>query len=655
MMNTDLLKNLIVGRVEPHIYAFSTETIPNYLKIGDTYRSVLKRLDEWRRHFPDLKQRYSEVAKVNDDVFFRDHSVHRFLETDLKRIRLQQGDIPNLPYYSCEFFQNANEMDLSLAIKDIQLAYQNNSHKYAYYTFDESRVPLTFTYERTESYDPRPNQEATIAAFKQAISKGRTNLLMYAVMRFGKSFTAMCCALEMQAKLVLVVSAKADVKEEWKRTVQSHVKFEDYDFLDSSVLLQRNHALTDTLSTKRAVVFLTLQDLMGDAIKEKHRELFEQDIDLLLIDESHYGARADKYGEVLRLTKSQVKKELEGSDYNDTELYGAEELKALKAKMRIHLSGTPYRILMGSEFEEEDIIAFYQFSDIVEEQEAWDQQHILSDEVKEWDNPYYGFPQMIRFAFHPNQASIEKLQEFKDKGFSAGLSELFRPCSVKKDRKTKRHQEFIHQEAVTDLLFAIDGCKEDKYILPFLALDEIRRGKMCRHLVVVLPFKASCDALEALLLRHRYTFRNLGSYQIVNISGVEDERRYPTVESVKAKIEECECHDIKTITLTVNRMLTGSTVKEWDTMLFFKDCSSPQEYDQAVFRLQNQYVRSLVDEQGECVKYNMKPQTLLVDFAPDRMFRLQEQRAQIYNVNTDQGGTIFSEVALRRSYDTLPS
>ena len=45
---------------------------------------------------------------------------------------------------------------------------------------------------------------------------------MYAVMRFGKSTTSMCCAIEMNAKIVLIVSAKADVKEEWKKTVESH-------------------------------------------------------------------------------------------------------------------------------------------------------------------------------------------------------------------------------------------------------------------------------------------------------------------------------------------------------------------------------------------------------------------------------------------------
>ena len=49
-IDTSILDEIIVGRVEPHIYAFSTNTIPNYLKVGDTYRSVLVRLNEWRAH-----------------------------------------------------------------------------------------------------------------------------------------------------------------------------------------------------------------------------------------------------------------------------------------------------------------------------------------------------------------------------------------------------------------------------------------------------------------------------------------------------------------------------------------------------------------------------------------------------------------------------
>src|SRR5690606_39464249 len=85
-------------------------------------------------------------------------------------------------------------------------------------------------------------------------------------------------------------------------------------------------------------------------------------------------------------------------------------------------------------------------------------------------------------------------------------------------------------------------------------------------------------------------------------------------------------------------MLTGSTVPEWDTMLYFKDTASPQEYDQAIFRLQNQFIKIYKEPNGDVVRFNMKPQTLLVDFNPNRMFQMQEHKSQIYNVNTESNG-----------------
>src|SRR5699024_4228882 len=67
----------------------------------------------------------------------------------------------------------------------------------------------------------------------------------------------------------------------------------------------------------------------------------------------------------------------------------------------------------------------------------------------------------------------------------------------------------------------------------------------------------------------------------------------------------------------------------------------PQEYDQAIFRLQNQYIRTLSNDKNntdDLIKENMKPQTLLVDFDPHRLFIMQEQKSLIYNVNTDESG-----------------
>ncbi|RYF87482.1 MAG: restriction endonuclease [Chitinophagaceae bacterium] len=653
-VNTEIIDQLIFGRVDPFIYAFTTETIPNYLKVGDTYRPIEVRLNEWRKYFPNLEKKYEGVAKLDEETFFRDYSVHQYLENDLNKVRLVRGVIEDMPYYSNEFFENATKDDVDEAIKDIRESHSSNDPKYQYYRFDESRVRVVHSYHRTERFAPRPNQQETVQKFKDAIGKGRNNLLMYAVMRFGKSFTSMCCAVEMNAGFVVVVSAKADVREEWKKTVESHVNFDGYTFLDSSSLLQSETLIAEKLQGKeKIVVFLTLQDLQGDTVKKKHREIFETQIDLLLIDESHFGARALEYGKVLRtenLKKREIESELKLSDDTLDELDSTTKL--LNARIKIHLSGTPYRILMNSEFSDDDIIAFYQFSNIAEDQEKWDRENLSKDDIKEWDNPYYGFPQMIRFAFNPNDSSRQRLEELKRLGVTYGFSELFRPQSITVDRTGNLHKKFKYENEIGDLLKVIDGSESDINVLSFLDYDKIKEGKMCRHIVCVLPYRASCDALEDLI--NRTNFKNLSDYEIINISGVDNDTQYPDTQAVQSKIRKCESEGKKTITLTVNRMLTGSTVPEWDTMLYFKDTSSPQEYDQAVFRLQNQYIRVYQGADGDLVKFNMKPQTLLVDFDPNRMFLMQEQKAQIYNVNTEANGNSKLEDRIRRELEISP-
>ena len=645
VVNIEDLNEIIIGRVEPHIYAFSTNTIPNYLKVGDTYRPVSTRLKEWKKYYPELEEQFQDTAKIDENTYFRDYSVHKYLEDNLRKERLKQTDIDNSVYYSNEFFKNATKNDIECAIEDIKKDYSQSGEKYNYYNA-ETMLPTQVRYSSTGYWEPRPNQQDAIDAFKRAVVLGRNNLLMYAVMRFGKSFTSMCCAKEIDAKFVIVVSAKADVKDEWRKTVECADNFRnEYEFMSSDDLTRNHSVVVDSLSSdKKIVLFLTLQDLQGDIIKDKHQQVFGQQIDLLIIDETHFGARAEKYGQVLKdpIFKDEKCHKKDADDYIETN--DAEEaIKVLDAKIKLHLSGTPYRILMGGEFKKEDIIAFCQFSDIVQAQEQWDKENLLKDEdenstpLKEWDNPYYGFPQMIRFAFNPNDSTRKKLEELGNLGVKYTLSALLKPLSVKKT-EDNLHKKFKYKQEVLDLLQVIDGSKEDENILGFLDYDKIKNGKMCRHIVFVLPFCASCDALETLIKEHAEIFKNLNEYEIINISGIENANLYNSPKTIKDKIKQFEKENKKTITLTVNRMLTGSTVEEWDTMIYLKDTASPQEYDQAVFRLQNQYIKTFKDKNGDNIKFNMKPQTLLVDFSPNRMFQMQEQKAQIYNVNIDEAG-----------------
>ena len=644
-MESKLLETVIYGRVEPHIYAFQTPTVPHYTKVGDTYRPTEIRLKEWQKIIGgELNKIYDEpaFADVSGEVYFRDYSVHAYLEEELGKHRLLRTDQEGDPWFSNEFFSETEVEDVSAAVQDIKDSYAGgNTQKYDYYkTIDRSRHDVIERLNLT--YKPRENQKDVIDKFKSRIrSKGKLSLLMYAVMRFGKSFTALQCAVAMKAKLVIIVSAKTDVKDSWKKTLYEHHDFNDYLFIDSTHLGTRGFDLEKELKEgKKYVLFLSLQDLSGKAIKEKHKQLFElnEPKTLLIVDETHFGARASEYGQVLRDFSGEEKVSKE--DISDT--VTAEKLEAIKSfekiRVRIHLSGTPYRILMNGEFSDKDIISFVQYGDIVRAQKEWDRKHFAQDESEsEWDNPYFGFPEMVRFAFHPNKESLDVISEMKKKG-SGGLSELFSPKCI----EASDSPEFKYEDKVLGLLKAIDGTQNDANIFPFLDYERINEGKMCRHMVWVLPFQSSCDAMEKLLKSPNSPLTKLrphssdyeDGFEIINISGYNCPKKYNDPDKVTKAIETLEKRNIKTITLTVQRMLTGSTVPEWDTMLFLKDTSSPQEYDQATFRIQNPFIRAVQvsDEKGEekTIKINMKPQTLLVDFDPSRMFRMQEARSEYY-------------------------
>lgn len=628
------LHKIVIGRVKPHIYSFVTNTLPNYLKVGDTYRPVEERLNEWRKYYRDLEETFRHPATIHDDVFFRDYAVHKYL--------IQKGFVqiePNIRknVHSKEFFDGAQNCDVSDAIKDIVKKYKK-ADTYQYYLNSKERFEYRFS--RTEVFNPRDNQQVVIDTFEKAVKAGRENLLMYAVMRFGKSITSLWCAKNINSKLTVIVSGKADVKTEWKYTAESHVDFKGYRFLDKTDLVGIKSL--DSLYGKKfktaeseevctnLILFLTLQDLAGStaALKEHHRALKNAQIDLLVIDETHFGARAQVLGKLLAgiaLSEAELKF-LKTTLEDEEKITSADKLITLNTKIKLHLSGTPYRILMGSEFESEDIIAFVQFSDIYEAKLKWISENL---DKSEWENPYYGFPQMIRFAFNPNENSRKKLTEIS----GSKPADLFEPNNIKKEGG---YQTFVHETEVVELLQVLDGTKSDKNLLSILDHESVKEGSLAQHVVVVLPYRASCDALEKLLKNKSKSFKNLRGYTIFNLSGYDSTLN--KVDDIKLAIAEAAKNKQKTLTLTVNKMLTGSTVPQWDTMLYLKGTASPQEYDQAIFRLQSPWVEKYQDSNGDVIKYDMKPQTLLVDLDPTRLFYLQERKAFAFGANTQNVG-----------------
>ena len=649
MINTTQLDKIILGRIKPQIYAFETNTYPNFLKIGDTYRPVEVRLNEWRAYFKNLREIDRESAVV-DDKFFRDYSVHQFVINEKHRRRIEPKEYKK--HFSNEFFYQATKEDVKEAIEDIYKSYADQDGKYSFYNLDDHVE--SNDYKRSEAeWILRDNQKVVVKNFKEAISRGRRHLLMYAVMRFGKSFTALCCAQAMNADLVAVVSAKGDVINEWRKNIQQPKNFESFYFIDSR-RLKRNYSIIEECKAKGLVpiVCLTLQDISTDKIKDRYEQLFNEQIDLLIIDETHFGARAGKYGRVLddaeaskdANEEAKQEKQLPDESIEDVE----QNIHALKANVQLHLSGTPYRILMSDEFKKEDIICSCQYTDIVAEGKAWNKNNL--DSKEEWENPYFGFPEMIRFAFDLNESSVKKLKSLERNGVSASLNELFKPQAIS---KKSGYEHFVHETEVFDFLSVIDGSKDDRNILGFLNYKPIRDGKLCNHIVCVLPFRASCDAMQKLIEANKDKFANLDNYEVINVAGFNNEG-FEKPERIVSHIKACADRNIKTITLTVNKMLTGTTVPEWDTMLVLKESSSPQEYDQATFRIQSAYTKTYVSPNGEKIKYCMKPQTLLIDFAPHRMFTMQANKALVDEVISGGKGNENLEEGIKRNIEISP-
>lgn len=117
-MDTKLLETIIYGRVEPHIYAFQTKKVPHYTKVGDTYRPTMVRIKEWERIIKsELTPIFDEPAFADSlgEVYFRDYSVHSYLEIQKGKHRLKRTDPEGNPWYSNEFFLETKKEDIKEA------------------------------------------------------------------------------------------------------------------------------------------------------------------------------------------------------------------------------------------------------------------------------------------------------------------------------------------------------------------------------------------------------------------------------------------------------------------------------------------------------------------------------------------------------------
>ena len=116
--------------------------------------------------------------------------------------------------------------------------------------------------------------------------------------------------------------------------------------------------------------------------------------------------------------------------------------------------------------------------------------------------------------------------------------------------------------------------------MPF---SDSRLLRVLSHTFWFLPSVASCHAMRNLLAKKQNRFYH--DYKVIVAAGSEAGIGAAAVPPVQEAMGDPL--KTKTITLSCGKLTTGVTVKPWTGILMLRNCSSPETYFQAAFRVQS--------------------------------------------------------------------
>ncbi|WQJ53949.1 MAG: hypothetical protein [Wendovervirus sonii] len=668
----------------PIIYAFITEHVPDMIKIGFTDQGALTRLKQWQSYYPDAKMlgywTSMEFNSANKRVFFKDFPVHkRTVAKGYKQItddekenfrNLAINDNLKDAHISREFFHKYKDINADEAeelseqiIEDIVKELKNDIKNDKTIDIDLYELLDNGTTRKADRKMPPPmNYELTDLQKKciengvNAIKAGKQDLLMACVMRFGKTTSAYHIIKEAGIKYAAVTSAKADTRQSWRNDINHVNLYKDFAFVEfdgkfnyivsqydktQDAVITASYQDPDTIqhlrdAGKTVIVYATLADLKGEyanvsdeinvegqptqkirVIKDKHKYLFDHSngLELVVIDESHFGSHSKMQGTAVGLDGQSDDKSSEAENTEHVKLMNQMHKMTVPGKtIRLQCSGTPYYILKNGEFAAEytnkEIIADVSYSDMLNARDKWLEDH---PDMPEYKSPYFGIPNLIRFGMNLTKECRKVIAT--QKSFEIGLNELFRLSG----------KEFIHEKAIIELMESIFG-SHGKNMPGFLDNDRIKNGEIFKHIMFVMPTVDACHVLRNLLVEKNIIDVNKIKPIVVVERREQNGWKYDPEgkdsDTLNAEMDRLEKEGKRSLTFTVVKMLTGVTLKYLDAMFFFKGSKSPQEYDQAIFRLCSRNVADVKEPDGTVSQICRKNNVYLIDFAIDRMFNM---------------------------------
>ena len=464
--------------------------------------------------------------------------------------------------------------------------------------------------ENKKIYTPRKEQQECIDAMSNYFNKNpKGRFLLNCKMRFGKSFTTYKYCEDHNLERILILTFIPAVESSWREDL-SHIKKNYRYFTDDNL---RRSGFELNFEQESYVLFLSLQNYLGKEknsdVKVKIKQLQDIDWDLVILDEYHFGAWNQKTQGTLKV-KEEKSEDLE-SEYQDKLKQGKDIIKHFNIRTRqtICLSGTPFKAIARGEFTDNSSFTYSYF----------DEQRNKYPKSEENDftviNPdYEAFPDMKIFGYNMSRlfGNLTASVFSEDKLLTKKYFSLNKFFETRQENNPNEPCTFIYEEEIKKWLEIIKGRSifGDKF--PYSNPQMINNNI---HTLWLMPTVKSCKAMENLLNEDDYFSR----YKIINLSQDEVGSGNDAYEYLMNNITASEnTNKLGSIAITVNKLTIGVTVKKWSSVFVLKDLASPEQYFQAIFRIQTPYVENnkIKKKEGYVYDFNIdRASALLLKYA----------------------------------------
>lgn len=466
--------------------------------------------------------------------------------------------------------------------------------------------------ENKKIYTPRKEQQECIEAIDNYFRKNpQGRFLLNCKMRFGKSFTTYKYCEDNELERILILTFIPAVESSWREDL-SHIK-KNYRYFTDDNLIKNNFMLA--FIQDPYVLFLSLQNYLGKEkkadVKEKILQLQNIEWDLIILDEYHFGAWNQRTQETLKV-KEEKSEDLDNG-YQDLLKKTGDVIKKFKIKARqtICLSGTPFKALARGEFNDDSSFTYSYF----------DEQRNKYPRSEEGDftviNPDYAeFPDMKIFGYNMSKLFSDLTPQIfsEDKLLTKKYFSLNKFFETRQENNPNEPCSFIYEEEIRKWLEIIKGRSTFGDKFPYSNTQMLDNNV---HTLWLMPTVKSCKAMENLLKEDNYFSR----YQIINLSQDDVGAGNDAYEYLMNNITASEnTNKLGSITITVNKLTIGVTVKKWSSVFVLKDLASPEQYFQAIFRVQTPYT-----ENGKIMKKNGFVYDFNIDRASALLLKYAEQ------------------------------